>query len=358
MPKFIITSTPILDGMKIVSYLGVVNTNIVIGTNFFSDFAASFTDVFGGNSGTYQRKMDAMYTSAKKELVTKVKNMGGNAIVGFNVEFDEISGKGKSMFMLTATGTACFVVNQQDSNNENANVSNVDAYELEKEIKKLKILDGLSKSFYSPTEKEWNYLLENPSSDIVKLLVDKMYFQYSETGKRKTEALVSRLDFDEAVSMVYPNFIEPKEETYTFEYGTQKTSEVSNDYIEIIKNCKLFEPSYVIQLVAKNINKTISLLECEKNVYTMNDLKEMEKICELLGNLPDTGRKEKGKSGIFSKEKEIWICSKGHKNELEEKFCQTCGKNIKGLTVYDIQKIENFKTKTKALATILNRSTI
>lgn len=95
MKRFIITTTPTIEGLKIERYIEVVNTNIVIGTNFFSDFAASFTDVFGGNSDTYQRKMDNMYNSAKKELISKAKDLGGNAIVGFRIDFDEISGKGK-----------------------------------------------------------------------------------------------------------------------------------------------------------------------------------------------------------------------------------------------------------------------
>ena len=76
MDKFIITTTPTIEGHPIRTYLGAINVNIVIGTNFFSDFAASFTDVFGGNSGTYQRKMDDMYESAKKELEKKAIRMG------------------------------------------------------------------------------------------------------------------------------------------------------------------------------------------------------------------------------------------------------------------------------------------
>lgn len=56
MDKFIITTTPTIEGRPIKAYLDAINVNVVIGTNFFSDFAASFTDVFGGNSGTtYQR---------------------------------------------------------------------------------------------------------------------------------------------------------------------------------------------------------------------------------------------------------------------------------------------------------------
>ena len=353
MEKFLITSTPILDGMKILSYLGIVNTNIVIGTNFFSDFAASLTDVFGGSSGTYQRKMDNMYDSAKKELMSKAKNMGANAVIGFRIEFDEISGKGKSMFMLSATGTACIVTEQQDKNIQKVNVSNVDAYDLEKEMMKMSIMDGLAKSYYTMDEEQWNYILENPSADIAKLLVDKMYYQYYETGKQKTEALVSKLDFDEAVSIVYPNFIQPKIETFKNQYDIETTGDQSENYLSIIKNCKLFEPSYVIELIDCDLHKAVSLLKCEKSHYSTEDLKNMEIICKKLDTLPDTGRKEKGKTGMFSKEKELWICSKGHKNELDSEFCSICSTNIKGLSINDMSVINSFRKRTKALANLL-----
>lgn len=67
--------------------------------------------MFGGNSGTYQRKMDAMYEEAQKKLEKKAVRMGANAVVGFKADFDETSGNGKSMFMLSATGTVCKIEN-------------------------------------------------------------------------------------------------------------------------------------------------------------------------------------------------------------------------------------------------------
>jgi hypothetical protein len=42
--------------------------------------------------------------------------MEANAIIGLKVDFDEISGKGKSMFMMSALGTAVYV--KYDSNLE------------------------------------------------------------------------------------------------------------------------------------------------------------------------------------------------------------------------------------------------
>ena len=60
MKSFLVTTTPLLDGIKINEYLGVVNANIVIGANVIADFAASFTDFLGGNSGSYPRRLNAM----------------------------------------------------------------------------------------------------------------------------------------------------------------------------------------------------------------------------------------------------------------------------------------------------------
>lgn len=107
MERMLITTTPSIEGYSIKEYSGIVSSNIVIGTNAFSDIKASFTDVFGGRSGTYQSKMDDMFTTAKEALTEKALELGANAIVGYNIHYQELAGKGKGMLMINATGTAC-----------------------------------------------------------------------------------------------------------------------------------------------------------------------------------------------------------------------------------------------------------
>ncbi len=102
----ILTSTNEIKNYKIINYLGLINVNLVIGANFFSDFFASFSDVFGGYSGSYQSRLDKIYNDAIRELQNKAQEKGANAIIGVHFDFDEVSGKGKSMFMITAYGTA------------------------------------------------------------------------------------------------------------------------------------------------------------------------------------------------------------------------------------------------------------
>lgn len=102
----IVTTTNSIEGYTVKRYLGVVNANVVIGTNLFSDIAASLTDVFGGHSGSYKSKLNTIYDEVMKELTEKAKSYHADAIVGLHVDFDEVSGGGKSMFMVSASGTA------------------------------------------------------------------------------------------------------------------------------------------------------------------------------------------------------------------------------------------------------------
>lgn len=116
--NFIISTTHNIEGCPIKRYIDAICTNIVIGTNIFSDFAASFTDFFGGRSDSYKKKLEIIYNEASKELKQKALNLGANAIIGFKVDFDEISGKDKSMFMVSVSGTACIIDKNEDDTQE------------------------------------------------------------------------------------------------------------------------------------------------------------------------------------------------------------------------------------------------
>lgn len=78
----------------------------VAGTGFLSDMFADFSDVFGGRSGTYRHQLESLYAEAVEQLNSAAEMRGGNWILGFHADFDEISGKNKQMFMLVAMGTA------------------------------------------------------------------------------------------------------------------------------------------------------------------------------------------------------------------------------------------------------------
>lgn len=104
--SFIITTSPIIENRTITDYLGPIISNEVLGVNVISDSIASFSDFFGGSSGTYRNKLEDLKRTVLDDLRNQASRMGADAIVGFSIAFNEISGKGKQMFMATATGTA------------------------------------------------------------------------------------------------------------------------------------------------------------------------------------------------------------------------------------------------------------
>ena len=113
MDNILITTTNGIDNYEVEEYLGVVNANFVAGTGFITDFFASVSDVLGGMSGSYQSEMDRLYERAKLVITSEAKAKHANAVLGYRVDFDEISGKGKSMFMISVTGTAVRLVKKK-----------------------------------------------------------------------------------------------------------------------------------------------------------------------------------------------------------------------------------------------------
>ena len=80
-----------------------------LGANVFADFLASWTDFLGGKSGAYRDVLDELFADVRKQMIDKATDVGANAILGFRLSFNELSGKQKSMLMLSGYGTLALV---------------------------------------------------------------------------------------------------------------------------------------------------------------------------------------------------------------------------------------------------------
>lgn len=101
----ILTTTPTIEGKPIQQYLGIVTAEAIIGANLFKDLFAGIRDVVGGRSGTYERVIEEARGHAMNELTQKAQQLGANAIVGIDLDFETIGNSG-SMLMVVASGTA------------------------------------------------------------------------------------------------------------------------------------------------------------------------------------------------------------------------------------------------------------
>ena len=99
----IVTTTNSIEGKQIEQYLGLVSGEVILGANVVRDFLASITDIIGGRSGTYESKLAEGRDMAVEEMAKKARNMGANAVVGVDLDFETLR---DGMMMCIATGTA------------------------------------------------------------------------------------------------------------------------------------------------------------------------------------------------------------------------------------------------------------
>lgn len=101
----IVTTTPSVEGRKIIGYKGIVFGEVVSGVDFIKDFAAGLTNFFGGRSGSYEGELIEARDNAVMEMVHRAEELGANAVVGVDVDY-EVLGQANNMLMVTASGTA------------------------------------------------------------------------------------------------------------------------------------------------------------------------------------------------------------------------------------------------------------
>lgn len=101
----LMTTTPSVEGKRIVRYLGVVTGETIIGANVFRDFLAGVRDFFGGRSGSYEAVLREAKDTALEEMARQAEVLGANAVVGIDLDYETVGGSG-SMLMGTCSGTA------------------------------------------------------------------------------------------------------------------------------------------------------------------------------------------------------------------------------------------------------------
>lgn len=104
----IVTTTPGIEGRRIERYLGIVTGEAIIGANIVSDFFARVRDVVGGRAGSYESKLADARAIAMQDMETAAENLGANAIVGVDLDYEVLGEKG-GMLMVTVSGTAVVV---------------------------------------------------------------------------------------------------------------------------------------------------------------------------------------------------------------------------------------------------------
>ena len=105
----ILTTESVLSGYDVVQRIEIISAECVFGMNMFRDMFAGIRDIFGGRSAASQKVLRDSRRVCLTELRREALLSGANAVIAVDLNYNEISGDGKSMLFLVATGTACRV---------------------------------------------------------------------------------------------------------------------------------------------------------------------------------------------------------------------------------------------------------
>ena len=104
----LITTTPTIEGDRIIEYKGIVTGETIIGANFWKDIKASIRDIVGGRSGSYERVLVEARETSLNEMAQRAQAMGANAVVAVDIDYETV-GQNGSMLMVSTSGTAVVI---------------------------------------------------------------------------------------------------------------------------------------------------------------------------------------------------------------------------------------------------------
>jgi uncharacterized protein YbjQ (UPF0145 family) len=85
--------------------LCMVTGQSTTGTGVVSEFTSSFADLFGAQSGGFNKKLKAGEDMCFTQLRKQVLDFGGNAVIATDIDYSEVGGE-KGMLMVCMGGTA------------------------------------------------------------------------------------------------------------------------------------------------------------------------------------------------------------------------------------------------------------
>lgn len=335
--EILVTTTSTIEGIVIKKYLRPISSHLVAGTNLFSDFFGGITDIIGGKSFSYQKQLTSLYDDSIENLKKKAVEIGANAIIGLSVDLDEISGKGKSMFMLTAIGTAVII------KSESSNIllsSNISVEQINDLNQKKKILKEVEDGSLRINKDCWEFITKHQFDEIYDYVVSR--FQNVVENENVT---ASYEGFKSNFIEYLESFDEVKRKQLI--YSSLKKVDGSifpNKILNIIKELYLLDFKEAVSLIKSDRfddkKRALILTKFDKRLYQKSDIIDITNFMnEIKISFPDKGSLTVKKQLLSSKEKEVWNCECGKTNDLGN-YCNSCGNDIKGFKVHEVKPLE------------------
>lgn len=273
------------EGYEIEEYLGFVNAQTVLGSNFFKGIATGVTEMSDAESEKLTSKLEQTNEVALEKLQKMAEKKGANAVIGVSLDYTQFSNYSIGTI---ASGTAVRLVKADEGE------------------------PVITKELY--VSNYYNRLVPRPVKVILtacgqEVKISTWYFNYNKDDIKAIRA-------DVELTNLYEEKLLLKDLDFVFEKGN--ISQIESAAIA----CKL--PAKDVLLI-KDAKVTISKYVTSRGVYGCNDLPinvsmPLHRLIAL-----------KEKRGIDAVEKYrtdgmIWTCNCGNVNDAGTEECMMCGR--------------------------------
>lgn len=354
----LVLTTSTVEGIKIKKHLKPVSAHLVAGTNLFSDFLGGMTDVLGGRSNSYQKQLAALYNEAIEKIKHSTHEIGGNCVLGLKIDLDEISGKGKSMFMLTAVGTAV-IIDKDDKLTNNSTTSekfeNVGIERINSLRQRKEIIEGAKHDKLIYNDDTWDFISTNQVHEIFPYILLRFSnvilesYSLQESYNAFTKNFVNYIDALEVnvkVDLLYDTI------------EKEKNHEISMFLAKVIKELNLFnfEKNMILLQHTDFVKQKLGLLisTYDKPFYNRKDIESLNQVkLFIASNFKERGEITTKKQLLSSKEKNVWNCECGGKSNEIDSNCSSCNNDIYGFNIQTDSKpeyvIKHLETKIELI---------
>lgn len=350
----IVTTTASIEGYRVVRHLGPVSVHMVAGTNLFSDFFASVTDIFGGMSGSYGRQLSNLYTRATKLLEEEARKRGANAVLGLSIDFDELSAQGKSMFMLNAVGTAVRVV--EISRELSGSPEGVPADAVSRALRKRAFVRELAAGRVPAGDDLWEFAISERIEAFTRYVVGAVAGAEGSPGGRYEELERARPFF----MALGPEL--SSQRLFPYLSMTNKVpANARNAATDLIRVLDLMDYRLLLELLdapeVETARRGLQIATALRQDYCRSDVDSIRQVRERVATRFVKRWTPTKVKGMFGKEHSAWVCPCGGTPGAEDTYCPTCNRDIRGLAARDMTP-EQVTEHLDELLTVLTGSTV
>lgn len=306
-----ITSGYNFEGYHITNYCGFCTGECVLGTGFLSTWESGVADFFGTNSTLYESKLATARASALAQLSRNASQIGGNALIGVDVDYTTFTG---DLMGVMATGTAVTI----ESTNSPAN-----------------------NKYKAPIRRTLFISDYNISTPIRAISVS---LEYIEEQTQATLNFISYNDFPVDALQV--------ELTFKSVFGDVQHTIVSDIYDFRKENSTLIATPFYIN-ITPSLSQNIHSVYAKILKYISDDqiyISELE--CNTAYVIDKTTKNQFGADAvtIYEDTATHWICPCGYHNIVDEESCSLCGRNKaelmsgKASLATILEKVQQFTT--------------